>query len=33
MSGDEMEAPAKHLLFILEEWLPLELLKGKSPTD
>jgi len=33
MSVIVMEAPAKHLLFILEKWLPLELLKGKSPTD
>lgn len=33
MRGVEMEAPAKHLLFILEEWLSLELLKGKSLAD
>lgn len=33
MRGVEMEAPAKHLLFILEKWFPLELLKGKSPAD
>lgn len=33
MSGVEMEAPAKHLLCILEERFPLELLKGKPPTD
>ena len=31
--GVKMEAPAKHLLFILEKWLTLELLKGKSPAD
>lgn len=33
MSRFEMEAPAKHPLFILEERLPLELLKGKSLAD
>ena len=33
MSRIEMEAPAKHPLFVLEERLPLELFKGKPPAD